>query len=364
MIRRISAALLLLLLAAAAGVFFWLPKGSMEGAALLARLAAGPGSFVASTGMEVLPEQSGWIGRGGTFRQGDIYRPRGTTKAVLILIPGGSPQGRQDVRLVLAATALAKAGFIIMVPEITNFRQMKVEAGDIALIEEAILAAADLPEGRRVGLVAASYALPATIKAALSPETRDLVSMVVGIGGLYDSISTARHVVTARINPFSTWWFLAVHSDLVESPADRTSLQAIARRKLQDPAAAIDDLTASLSPEGASVLALATAPDAAGFDDALNNLPPELVRAITGIGLTETPLDELAARVLLVHGANDPIVPPDNTEKLIQALRPGQGQAFILPGLTHADPADLSVSDLHSALAASGIIMQWRDGEE
>lgn len=361
---RAGLGLIALLVAGVIALATFLPPGGLSGALLLWRVTGNGTTLADAFAPEVLREVGGWLGRGSVFRQGDIYQPRGPSAAVLVMVPGASPQGRNDSRLVAAANALARSGFTVLVPEIANFRRLRIEDSDIDLIGDAILAAADRPEGTRLGLLAASYALPPTIKAAMQSETRDLVDLVVGIGGVYDSVATAKYLVTGGLNPFGTWSFLAIHADLVSDPADRTSLAAIAARRLADPKADIADLTATLGEEGSTILAMATAPDEQTFDDAKEALPAALAERLVNIGLAATSLDALRADVILIHGRGDKIVPVTEAESLAQALQPDQARLIILDGLDHADPTSLGKGDIIGAITAAGALMQWRDAGE
>ncbi|MFD2264373.1 alpha/beta hydrolase family protein [Lacibacterium aquatile] len=364
LLSRLLIGVLAVLIAGAVALAIMLPPGGLSGALLLWRVTGNGATLADAFAPEALREVGGWVGRNGTFRQGDIYQPRGTAKAVLVLVPGASPQGRNDSRLVIAANGLAKSGFIVLVPEIANFRRLRIEDSDIDLIGDAILAAADRPQGSRVALLAASYALPPTIKAAMQAETRDLVGLVVGVGGVYDSVETAKFLVTGGTNPFGTWSFLAIHADLVADPADRTTLSAIAARRLADPSANVDDLTASLGEEGKAVFALATARDEESFDEAKASLPTALAERLVNIGLAGSSLDALNADVILIHGRRDRIVPSTEAESLAQALKPDQARVILLDGLDHADPASLRKDDLIGAISAAGALMQWRDAGE
>ncbi|MGC4013857.1 MAG: alpha/beta fold hydrolase [Luteolibacter sp.] len=46
-------------------------------------------------------------------------------------------------------------------------------------------------------------------------------------------------------------------------------------------------------------------------------------------------IPDTRAKLLFIHGANDGTVPPEQSERLLDACRPGQGERLLLPGLGH-----------------------------
>ena len=62
----------------------------------------------------------------------DLYLPPDNAEAALVLVPGMTPAGKDDRRLVDFANALARAGFLVLVPEIGGLRDLRVSPGDAA----------------------------------------------------------------------------------------------------------------------------------------------------------------------------------------------------------------------------------------
>ena len=59
---------------------------------------------------------------------GDIYGPGGadTPQAVTVLVPGVVPRGKDDPRLVALGRTLARAGFLVLVPDLANLRDLNI----------------------------------------------------------------------------------------------------------------------------------------------------------------------------------------------------------------------------------------------
>lgn len=60
---------------------------------------------------------------------------------------------------------------------------------------------------------------------------------------------------------------------------------------------------------------------AAGFD-------PRSIRPVDAVQRTQ-------AKLLFIHGSNDGTIPPEQSARLLDACRPGQGKRIVLPGLGH-----------------------------
>ena len=100
---------------------------------------------------------------------------------------------------------------------------------------------------------------------------------------------------------------------------DRVLMKWITRRRLADPGAAIEDLASSLGPEGRAVLALIMNRDAGLVDAKLAALPGQLRHQIRALDLKERDLASLETRLLLLHGADDRIIPPEQSAALAAA---------------------------------------------
>src|SRR5438094_3285686 len=151
------------------------PRGN-EAADLLADIAAGDGP---SRLKETTPEPvrtTVRYGRAAGGASADLYRNAERPRGALVVVPGLTPQGKDDPRLVAFARSLARARFLILVPEIANTRALKVSATDSGFVADALEELAQRfagGTGHSIGLVAFSYAVgPALIAAAQTPAGR------------------------------------------------------------------------------------------------------------------------------------------------------------------------------------------------
>ena len=272
----------------------------------------------------------------------------------LVLVPGLSEQGIDDSRLVALAQSLTRARFVVLVPDLARLRQFRVAATDAREIADAAAALATMavPEAAPgpVGVAAVSYAVAPAVLAALEPDMADTVAFVVGIGGYHDIVAAVTYVTTGRYrdgpdapwrtgrpNPVAKWWFAELNAYRLGDPADRDGLTAIARRRRTDPAAAIDDLRARLGPDGRSMLALLENTDPDATPALIAALPRRLQADFSALSPANRDLTRLRARLILIHGRDDPAIPATESVALAAAVPDGHADLYVLGGLDHVD---------------------------
>jgi pimeloyl-ACP methyl ester carboxylesterase len=156
--------------------------------------------------------------------------------------------------------------------------------------------------------------------------------------------------------------FVRANAARVADPRDRTTLAAIAERKLADLDWRIDDLVATLGPEGKAILALLDNRDPDAVPALVEALPEAVRSDIEALDLRRRDLSPLAARLILVHGRDDPIIPYTESLALAAAAPPGLAHLYVFDGLAHVK---LSLGDLDDILAlwrAVYRLLDERDG--
>lgn len=294
----------------------------------------------------------------------DLYHPNQPVGGRLVLVPGFTRYGKEDARVVDLATTLARARFLVMVPDLTGSREERVRLEDAADIAAAIahLGAAGTegdgtPAGAAspVGVFAISYAVGLAAQASERPHAKDRLGFLVGIGGYYDAAAAVAFITTAkyrvpgddtwrdgRPSPIAKWAFLASNLDAVEHPFDREALRAIAERRRAAPEAPLDDLAAGLGHEGRALLDLLTNTDIARVGPLIAALPAALRRHIESFTLKGRDLAHLAGRLILIHGSADPLIPHSESIALARAVP--QTDLFIIDGFSHIDPRGVGIA--------------------
>jgi pimeloyl-ACP methyl ester carboxylesterase len=292
---------------------------------------------------------------GETTYAGDLYVTPATSPSTgLVLVPGLAREGRDDARLVALATALARRNFAVLVPELPGFRDQQVSAIDSVPIAASVR---HLRDGHQVvGVAAISYAVGPAILATLAPVPAARADFVVAIGGYFDTQAVATFFTTgyfrdgrdapwqhAQPNEFGKWVFVAANAERLTDGADRSSLSAIARRKLADLNSDIGDLTPGLGAEGRSVMALLANSDPDRVPALLQALPSTIRTDLDGLDLRQRDLSQSRARFIIVHGRDDAIIPYTESLALSAALPHGQVELEVLDSFAHAalSPAGL-----------------------
>lgn len=281
----------------------------------------------------------------GRERSGDLYLPgAGRPLAGIVLMPGAVPQGKDDARLVAFAATLARARFAVLTPEMGGFRELRIQPGDVRAVADAFGYLASRPElapGGRAGIAAFSYAVGPALLAAMQPDIRDKVRFVVGVGGYYDLARTVGYFSTGYFRHEGRWHYLKPDdygkmvfvkssSPHLRDPRDRAILDAMVQLKLRDIEADIAPLASGLGDEGRAVYRLLTNNDPERTPQLMQALPPQVQADIAALTLRGKDLRKLKARLLLVHGENDNLIPFPESMALAANAAPGQARLFVI----------------------------------
>lgn len=312
----------------------------------------------------------------GRSRAADLYTGK-EVKAGLVLVPGAARGGKDDPRLVAFAHSLARARFAVLVPDIENVRALKIRPEDAREVADAAryLSARAAGGGRQgVGVAAISYAAGPAILAALMPEAREHVRFVLAIGGYYDITAAVTFFTTGyyredgngawrhrRPNAYGKWVFVRANAERIEDPADRVAVAAMAERKLANLRAPISDLIARLGPEGRSIHALLTNQDPKRVPALIAALPKGVRADMAALDLRRRDLTKLKARLYLVHGRDDPIIPYSESAALALAAGEDRAALYVVDSMRHTDLGPAGLSDFLELWSAIYDVLAARD---
>ncbi len=281
-------------------------------------------------------------------------------RAALVAVPGAVPLGKDDPRLVAFATTLARAGFAVLAPEISGFRELRIRPADAQEIADAFAWISRRPElapDGRAGMFAFSYSVGPAVLAALQDDIREQVRFVVGLGGYYDLPRAMLFFTTGwfehegrwqTITPDDTGRMVLAYSslDYLAAAPDRAVFDRMVALRMRDPQADLAPLAARLSPGAQAVYALAVNTDPARFAELFARLPRAMREDIDRLDLARHDLAPLQARLILVHGRNDNLIPWTESLALAAAVPEGQVRVFLIRRvLGHVD---MSISNLLS----------------
>lgn len=313
----------------------------------------------------------------GRTYAGDIYVPGEPSRAAMVLVPGVSPQGKDDPRLVAFANTLARARFRVLVPDLPNLRELRVRPGDAQAIADASRwFREELEPEHPLGVTAISYAVGPAVGALFEPDTEAAVDFVVAVGGYYDLTAVVTFVTTGGFratdgepwrhrdpNPYGKWVFLRSNIAQLESSTDRMLLDGLARTKLQDPAADVSELVDRLSPEGRAVYALLDNRDPDRVSGLIAALPEGVRRDFRDLDLAKRDVSRLGTRFVLIHGRDDPVMPETESVKLAEALPGDRARLYLVDNLNHVEPEPVGFADKITLLRAIHAVLSLRDEE-
>ena len=273
--------------------------------------------------------------RAGRFLA-DVYEPgAGRFRAPLLLVPGMVPEGKDDARVPPFASAMARAGFRVVVPDLPSFQSLVVQPAnesELSAAIEALCARRDLAPRGRCGVFGVSYAGGIAILSLLDPVVSARVPFLVTMGAYADLDSVLAFLVTGRTfvrgrahevepDPYSQYVFVRTYEQFLPLARDRALLEAMAARRWNDPGAPIADLAESLSPAGRLPYELfATAgPSRAAL---LAALPETMRRLMARLSPARRDLSPLRAELFLAHSWDDGTMPVGESWRLARLARP------------------------------------------
>jgi pimeloyl-ACP methyl ester carboxylesterase len=255
-----------------------------------------------------------------------IAKPAGEGPWPAILFVNGTvPEGRAYPEVQNLARGLARAGYLVVVPDLPGLTTDEITGETVSSTAEVARAVADRPDARdgRVGLIGVSTGATLSLLAAQDPAVSERVSVVAGVAPYTDirivlSIATTDYYreggeyVPYDAEPFLSYVIANSLIAALPSGEDRDELRAELEevdRLDSNPLADLRDRpTGDLSPEARSVVELLANTDPGRFDELYAALSPE-IRA----GMEElSPLagdERITAPVELVSGDRDKYFP-------------------------------------------------------
>jgi pimeloyl-ACP methyl ester carboxylesterase len=292
--------------------------------------------------------------RGAASLPATVYRPASAGALPgWVVLHGLTYTGRQHPSLVRFASAVAAAGNVVFVPDIPEWRALRVAP---AVTVETIRAAVRALQSRddvaheHAGLFGFSFGATQALVASCDPDVRALLSGVAAWGGycdlrrLFDFAMTGEHELDGvdyrvAVDPYGIWVMTGNYLTAMEGfehavgaaaalhdlalEAGRSGLYA------WDPAfdATKATLRARLEPADLEVFDLIAPPTTAPPPDPahMRMLARRLAEAVLRVDplMDPTPyLPRVTVPVLLAHGRDDRLIPFTETLRLRRALPP------------------------------------------
>jgi dienelactone hydrolase len=375
---RRALALLLVLIALAGGAFIALPyahglsfvirAADMQGVAR--RLAELDARDVRERDLD-LPLTLGAI-------RARLYEPVGPRRRTVLLVSGLHPSGIDEPRLVRLARDLAAHRLAVVTPDIPELSRFEITPRITDAIEQAgawVASQADLAPDGRVGLMGISFSGGLSIVAAARASLAPHVAYVFSLGGHDDLPRVLKYLCTGTepsphpdvrlvgappdqfVRPphdYGVAVILLGAADRVVPRAQVEPLRAAIRRFLDASAldTNVDKEKAAQEFEALRAVAKRMPEPSATLMRYVNDrdvvhLGARLLPFIGAYGsdpsLSPSKSPKPSAPVFLLHGTDDNVIPPIESEYLAQGLRGRAATRLLLSGLISHAEADRPV---------------------
>ena len=322
----------------------------LRAAGVLLRFGEAQGTWLADYRREIVTTEESRVG-GLTMRS---YRPPGEPRGHLLLAHGMHPLGFDEPRMVSLARALAGAGLSVHTPDQPLLKSLSLDArtsDQLARYARALSEREGIPA---VGVMAISFAGGFALTAAAADPAA--FAFVVPIGAHHDLRRVVRWFAGAEASapsgpavsypPHRYGVGLLVHgaSEHFFAPDESDRAHAALDHALRGENAEAGTLIATLSEEAQSILTEARHPN---HPTTLAPRILSLLRDEESAFLAASPtgrLSQLPVDVMILHGAEDPIIPPTEAVHLANEL-PGEPRLLISAALRHAETADTTTSE-------------------
>jgi pimeloyl-ACP methyl ester carboxylesterase len=278
------------------------------------------------------------------------YVPRGVASPPgMVVCHGVHHLGIDEPRMEKFARAIASAGVLVLTPELQELADYHIDPRTVDTIGRAALALRDRVHRSGVGVLGLSFAGGLSLLAAADPEYARAIDFVVAVGAHDDLERVARFFVENEIPaPDGTEVRLHAHDYgavvLVymyvdsffsnrDAPAAREAIRLWLWEKRDDARAAAK----KLSEAGQKEIALV-------FDHREDLLKPEIERVIAAhrdAMRRVSPHDGMSglrARVFLLHGEGDTVIPASETRWLARDAPDGSvADALVSRAIVHVD---------------------------
>lgn len=208
----------------------------------------------------------------------------------------------------------------------------------------------------KIGLFGISYAAGLALIAASRDEIAQKLAFIVSLGGYYDLRNPIQYVLTGTYqlngkvvrlepHPWARMIFALNNVDVIASGDDLDKIRQALRCRLELDEACAKAWEEKLSPEGKAVIASILGPP----NEKLERIMSKAVERVSeiadrfspSVALTESALRRMMARIYLVHGSMDTVIPCSETLLLEQMLKDRGHPAYrvlVSKAITHVDP--------------------------
>lgn len=249
----------------------------------------------------------------------DIYSVNETKPlAGMILTHGFTEKGKDDTRLQSMARRLARAGYIIMVPELTQMKQFRLSYQDVEQLTLCFnyLIHMKAVDTNKIGMMAFSFGTGPVLISMTQPQIRDRIKFGVMFGGYFDLKRTLKYTLTGEFDAEGyrgrvevagkndRWRFLLGNAALAGTSRE---FEDAIRKKIDDLDYDMSKEELRLTVEQKNVLALIGNEDPVLFDSLYDQVPASFKLWIDTLSLDHY-ADQIRSQILIGHSDGDHVV--------------------------------------------------------
>ena len=252
-----------------------------------------------------------------------LYLPSGGGRRPAVVIAHGVHyRGIDEPRMVAFARAMARAGEVVLTPQLDALADYRVQASTVDELRAATLWLAARPEVRRqrAGVMGLSFAGGLALRAAADPALRGRVSFVASIGGHHDlrrvsrflaldELTTPEGTQRSRSHDYGLVVFVYAYAERFVDERSLPAFRAALREFLHGDRRAAEREARALTGDAAWLAGRLLAHDKPAVASRVSAVLPTLgdaMRAASPAGV----LGGLRAPVYLLHGSRDDVIPP------------------------------------------------------
>lgn len=270
----------------------------------------------------------------------------------VVAVPGLHRLGIEEPRLVSFAESMAETGVEVLTPQVDALADYRVEPQSIDIIGRSAQELAQRAGVRQVGVLGLSFAGGLSLMAAADPKYADQISFVAAVGAQDDVERVEHYLVEGHtqwpdgrpltVPPHEYGWLILIYSHPEDffPPADVEIARRSLRLLLHEDVDAAKHEAERLSPEGRGLMDAVFQHQRDGFRaKLLADLDRHSAEAVAVS--PHGHLQGLKARVLLVHGEGDDVIPSSEIEWLARDIPNGHLQeALISRAISHVNLED------------------------
>ena len=278
----------------------------------------------------------------------DLYVPDDDkTHPAVVLFFGVIPASRDDPRIVGLANGLARSGMVVLIPwseVMLTERRMEPEAVEIVASAYLFLEDMEGVDKEQIGLAGFCVGASFAALAAQDERIRDRVAYANLFGAYYDardlmvSVASRSREYGDSIAPWQprddTQEVFTRH--LIEAMPDADE-QEVLRRVFLEGESEPADLPDSLSEYGQVAYRLLKGVERDEAEELMRQLPESFLEELESIS-PSTRIDQLEARVLLMHDREDTAIPAVESKHMAESLADGDVYYTEFSIFQHLDP--------------------------